>query len=99
MACAGSLLLHRVFSSCGEQGLLSSCGSQASHCGGFFCCKAQAPGCTGFSSCDSRALEHKFTGSVIVAHRPCCSVECGILLDQGSNLHPPPWQADSLPLP
>ena len=26
IGCAGSLLLHRLFSSCDEQGLLSSCG-------------------------------------------------------------------------
>ena len=31
-----------AFSSCGEQGLLSSCGAQASHCGGFSCCRVQA---------------------------------------------------------
>ena len=30
--CAGSLLL--VFSSCGKQGLISSCGTQASYCSG-----------------------------------------------------------------
>ena len=28
-----------------EQGLLSSCSTQASHCGGFSCCRAQALGC------------------------------------------------------
>ena len=31
----------RVFSSCGEQGLPSSCGVPASHCGGFSCCGAR----------------------------------------------------------
>ena len=36
--CAGSSLMCRLFSSCGEQGLLSTCGVQASHCGGFSCC-------------------------------------------------------------
>ena len=29
-----------AFSSFGEQELLSSCGAQASHCGGFSCCRA-----------------------------------------------------------
>ena len=29
-----------AFSSCSEQGLLSSCGARASHCGGFSCCGA-----------------------------------------------------------
>ena len=31
----GSLLLRGLFSSCGELVLLSSCGVQASHCGGW----------------------------------------------------------------
>ena len=31
-------------SNCGRQGLLSSCGVQASHCGSFSCCRAQALG-------------------------------------------------------
>ena len=31
-------MLCGLFSSCGEQGLLSSCGVRASHCGGFSCC-------------------------------------------------------------
>ena len=35
-------LLHRLFSSCGEQGLLSSCSAQPSHCGGFSCCSSWA---------------------------------------------------------
>ena len=39
---AGSSLLLRLFSSCSEQGLASSFGAQASHCGGFCCCGAQA---------------------------------------------------------
>ena len=37
-------------------------------------------------------------GSVIVAHRPSCSVACGIFPDQGSNPCPLHWQADSQPL-
>ena len=36
--CAGCLWLHGLFSSCGEQELLSRCGAQASHCGGFSSC-------------------------------------------------------------
>ena len=42
-------------SSCREGGLLSSCGTPASHCGGFSCCEAQALGCVGFSSCGAWA--------------------------------------------
>ena len=37
-------------------------------------------------------------GSVVVAHRPSCSVACGIPPDQGSNPCPLHWQADSQPL-
>ena len=33
--CAGSPLLCCLFSGCGEQGLLSTCGQLASHCSGF----------------------------------------------------------------
>ena len=44
-----------VFSSCSEQGLLSSWGAWVSHCGGFSSCRAWALGHAGFSSCDARA--------------------------------------------
>ena len=39
-----------------EQELLSSCGAQASQCGGFSCCRARALESVGFSSCGSWAL-------------------------------------------
>ena len=49
-------------SSCGEQGLLSSCGAWASHCSGFSCCRAWALGLQaseaaagGLRSCDAWA--------------------------------------------
>ena len=35
--CAGSSLLHGLFSSCGEWGLLSSCDARA-YCSGSSCC-------------------------------------------------------------
>ena len=38
------------------------------------------------------------TGSVVVAHGPSCSAARGIVPDQGSNLCPLHWQADSQPL-
>ena len=41
----------QAFSSCGEQGLLSSCGVWASHSGGFSCCRTPVLGHTGFSNC------------------------------------------------
>ena len=37
-------------------------------------------------------------GSVVVAHKPGCSVACGIFPDQGLNPCPLHWQADSQPL-
>ena len=51
----------------------------------------------------SRPLLLQSTGSrraglAIVAHGPSCSTACGILPDQGSNLCPLHWQADSQPL-
>ena len=45
--CAGSSLLPGLPSSCSEQGLLSSCGAPAYHCGSFSCWGAQALGCVG----------------------------------------------------
>ena len=54
---AACLLLHGLYSSFGEQGLLSSCSVQASHCGGFSCCRAQALGHSGFCSCGTWAIE------------------------------------------
>ena len=44
LGCAGSLFCDRAFSSCGEQGLFSSCSVWASHCSGFLCWGAQALG-------------------------------------------------------
>ena len=46
----GMLGLHCYalpFSSCDEQGLLSSCGAPVSHCRGFSCCKAWPLKCVG----------------------------------------------------
>ena len=40
----------------------------------------------------------RHAGSVIVAHGTSCSAACGIPPDQGSNLCPLHWQADSQPL-
>ena len=44
LALLGLHCYERTFSSCTEQGLLSSCGARAFHHGGFFCCRAQALG-------------------------------------------------------
>ena len=45
-----------------------------------------------------RSTSSRRAGSVIVAHGPSCSAACGIFPDQGSNLCPLHWQADSQPL-
>ena len=78
------------------------------HCGGFFfkfylflaelglCCYARASHCGGFSCCRAQALVMR--ASIVVAHELNCSVACGIFPDQGSNLCPLHWQADSQPL-
>ena len=57
--CAVSSLLCGLFSSCGQLGLLSSSGAQASHCRGFSGCRAGALGHPGFSGCGSQDLEHR----------------------------------------
>ena len=45
-----------------------------------------------------RSTGSRRAGSVVVAHGPSRSTACGILPDQGSNLCPLHWQADSQPL-
>ena len=45
-----------------------------------------------------RSTSSRRAGSVVVAHGPSCSTACGIFPDQGSNLCPLHWQADSQPL-
>ena len=45
-----------------------------------------------------RSTGSRCPGSVVVAHRPSCSVACGILPGQGSNPCPLHWQVDSQPL-
>ena len=74
--CAGSLLLPWLFSSCGRQGLLSSCNVWAFHCGGFSCCRAPSRGSrhVRFSSCSSWAPEHRLCR--VAALRLSCSMAC-----------------------
>ena len=45
-----------------------------------------------------RSTGSRRAGSVVVAHGPSCSAECGIFPDQGSNPCPLHGQADSQPL-
>ena len=52
-------------------------------------------------SCVHELLLLQSTGvraSVVVVHRTSCLEPCGIFPDQGSNLCPLHWQADSQPL-
>ena len=93
--CAVSLLLYMAFSSCSEQGLLSSCSAWASQCCGFPCCEAHVLG-----TCVSvvAALGLWSLGSVVVAHRLRYPAPYGIFLDRGLNLCPLHWQVNSLPL-
>ena len=90
--CAGSLL---PFCSCGKRRLLSGSGVRASRCSGFSC-GAWVLGV--WASVVVRSSRLHSAGSAVVAHGRGCSAVCGILLDQGLNLHPLHWQADSLPL-
>ena len=87
-------MLHGLSSSCGEQGLLSSCGTHVSCCGGFFYCRAWALGCTGFSSCGT----YKLSSCGAQHTRLSCSTACEIFPGQGLNLCLLHWQADSSPL-
>ena len=82
-------------SSCGERGLLPSCGVQVPHSGAFSC-RARALGHMGCSSCSSWALEHGLNSCGAQAYS--CSTAYGIFLDQGLNLCLLHWQADSLPI-
>ena len=76
LGCAGSSLLHRLFCSCSERGLLSSCSAWVSHFGGFSCCGARGLGLVDSSRCSARALEH-----VVVMHGIGCSTACVIFPD------------------
>ena len=76
--------LHRLFSSCGKQWLLCSCGTGTSHCGGSPCCGAGGLEC----SFQFQELPHLgsvvavpglySTGSIVVVHGLSCFKEYGI---------------------
>ena len=76
LAALGLLCYKRAF---------SSCGSQPSHCSGFFCHRAQALGHSGFSSCDKWGWSLWHLGLVALRH----------LGDPGFNFCFLHWQADS----
>ena len=81
----------RVFSRCGEWGLLCL------WCMGFslwWVLLLQSIGsrCVGFGSCSFQLWS---TGSVVMANGFSCSAACGIFLEHRSSLCPLLWQADS----
>ena len=59
-----------AFSRCSKQGLRSSCGARASHCGGFSCHRARFSTC-GLQSCSSQAPEHRLTSCGTWAYLLC----------------------------
>ena len=69
----GLCCCSRAFSSCSEQGRLSSCSVQASHCSGFSCCRAWALECNGLQ-------QLQYMGSLVVACGLHCLEACGILV-------------------
>ena len=83
--------------------LVAVIGNCGSHFSGFFFCRAKVLGsrasvvtARGFGNGDSLTLEH--LGSFVVTHWLSCSEACGIFPDQGLNLCPLHWKADSYPL-
>ena len=68
-------MLRGLFSSCGEQGLLSSRGAWASHRGGSSCCGARALAPTDLSTA---APGFESPGPVAVMHGLSCSATCGL---------------------
>ena len=92
LAALGLCCCTQAFSSFGEQGLFIVA---RAYCSDFSCCRAWTLGTWG-SVVVARRLQS--TGSVVVVHRLSRSVACGIFSDQGSNLCPLKWQADSQPL-
>ena len=83
LGCSGSSLPCMGFLWLWRVGAALHCSAWSSHCGGFSCCRARALGTQ---------------ASVVVVHRLSCSVACGIFPDQGLNLCPLHWLADSYPL-
>ena len=92
------------FSSCGEQGLASRGGAQASPAPAPPVGEHRLRGIGALSSCGTWALQSPWRwecqapGLRVVVQRLSCSQACGIFLDQGLNLCFLHRQANSLPL-
>ena len=80
LAVLGLSCCAQAFTSYVKWELLSRYAVQASHWNDFSCCRAQALGSW---------------ASVVAEHRVSCPVSCGIFPDQGSNMCPLNWQANS----
>ena len=95
-------MLCGLLSSCGERGLLFSCGARASPGGGCSDHGAPALGRSGFSSCSKWAQKSRFPDSRPQSQQCCTRARLlcarGIFLDQGVNRVSWHRQADSLPL-
>ena len=89
----------RAFSGCRAWGLLSSCGTQASHCSCPSHGGAQAPGRPGFTGCCFRAPQSPFLGSSTQAqlwcHPALVAPRHVRSSPQGSNLCPLHRKGDS----
>ena len=92
--CAGSLLMHKLFSGSSEWKLLSSCGVQASHWGSFCCGVLGHPGSV---AAGSVVLLHWFSCSaaygissdLITGIEPVfCALACGLFTFESSGKHP-----------
>ena len=92
---AGTSLLLRLFSSCGQRGLTLQLQGV-----GFFLWWLLLLGAWTLECAGSVVTVPGLwsTGPVVVAHGLSCSMACGIFLDQGSHPHLLHWQVDSLPL-
>ena len=86
MAALGLRCYAWAFSNCGGRGLLVVVRW-------LLLLRSTGSRCAGFSSCGARALGAQ--ASVLVAHGLSYSTACVIFPDQGSNLCPLHWQADS----
>ena len=89
--CAGSCRCTDFSLVAESRGLLSGCGAWASHFIDFSCCRrstgSRAHGLQELRQLDSvvAAPGLQSTGSVVVMHRPSCSVACGVLSGQGTD--------------
>ena len=89
----GSWLLHRLFSGCGEWGLLSSCGVQAPHSGGFACCRTVSRlQWLGLLGSGAQSQQLWYMGFVVMQHVGSSRIRDqtrvsgkGRILDQGSS--------------